>query len=128
MHKNMACQIYRRFLQWMIFSSFGWLALFGVFLFVSAFFRSNIQDNSSSVAERKINERSMTKDEWKMKKREERKNRRSDVRDGSDPKVGKLDKCVKCGHSEYEYDKSWKEYSCKNCGWIIEKDNTENGR
>ncbi len=26
--------------------------------------------------------------------------------------------CKKCGHSDFEYDELWKEYVCKNCGWI----------
>jgi len=26
--------------------------------------------------------------------------------------------CKKCGHSDFEYDELWKEYICKNCGWI----------
>lgn len=33
-------------------------------------------------------------------------------------------KCEKCGYSEFEYDKSWKEYSCKKCGWIAGNNNT----
>ena len=28
--------------------------------------------------------------------------------------------CGKCGHSEYDYDGSWKEYTCTNCGQILE--------
>lgn len=27
--------------------------------------------------------------------------------------------CEKCRSSEFEYDAAWKEYSCKNCGWIV---------
>ncbi len=30
--------------------------------------------------------------------------------------------CDKCGSSDFEYDSSWKEYSCKNCGQIVEDD------
>lgn len=30
--------------------------------------------------------------------------------------------CDKCGSPEFVYDSSWKEYSCKNCGWIVEDD------
>ena len=29
-------------------------------------------------------------------------------------------KCVKCDASYFEYDTHWKEYTCKNCGWISE--------
>lgn len=28
--------------------------------------------------------------------------------------------CSKCGCHTFEYDRSWKEYSCKDCGWLIE--------
>jgi transcription initiation factor TFIIIB Brf1 subunit/transcription initiation factor TFIIB len=28
--------------------------------------------------------------------------------------------CSKCGSSEFEYDVYWKEYSCKNCCWVLE--------
>ncbi len=27
--------------------------------------------------------------------------------------------CDKCNSPEFEYDGAWKEYSCKNCGWIV---------
>jgi transcription initiation factor TFIIIB Brf1 subunit/transcription initiation factor TFIIB len=30
--------------------------------------------------------------------------------------------CDKSGSSDFEYDSSWKEYSCKNCGQIVEDD------
>jgi len=30
--------------------------------------------------------------------------------------------CNKCGSHEFVYDSYWKEYSCKNCGWIAEGD------
>ena len=30
--------------------------------------------------------------------------------------------CGKCGYSDFEYDTYWKEYSCKNCGWMVEND------
>ena len=43
-------------------------ALCGVILFGSAFFRSKAQDDSRAVVNRKINERSMTKDERKAKR------------------------------------------------------------
>lgn len=28
--------------------------------------------------------------------------------------------CDKCGCPDFDYDSSWKEYSCKNCGWVVE--------
>ncbi|MBU0769112.1 MAG: hypothetical protein KJ687_08475 [Proteobacteria bacterium] len=30
--------------------------------------------------------------------------------------------CSKCGCHTFEYDRFWKEYSCKDCGWLIEDD------
>ncbi|MBC8284651.1 MAG: hypothetical protein H8E32_12615 [Nitrospinae bacterium] len=30
--------------------------------------------------------------------------------------------CDKCGSSDFEYDSSWNEYSCKSCGWIVQND------
>lgn len=30
--------------------------------------------------------------------------------------------CDKCGSPEFAYDSLWKEYSCKNCGWIVDDD------
>ena len=27
--------------------------------------------------------------------------------------------CEKCGSPEFEYDSYYKEYSCKECGWIV---------
>jgi hypothetical protein len=26
--------------------------------------------------------------------------------------------CIKCGSANFDYDSSWKEYSCNNCGWV----------
>lgn len=31
--------------------------------------------------------------------------------------------CEKCGCPDFDYDNSWKEYSCKNCGWIVKDEN-----
>lgn len=35
--------------------------------------------------------------------------------------MGEGDKvsCGKCGFSDFEYDRSWKEYACEKCGWIV---------
>lgn len=29
--------------------------------------------------------------------------------------------CQKCGHTAFDYDHYYKEYSCKNCGWLIKQ-------
>ena len=40
---------------------------------------------------------------------------------GREADMGESDKvsCVECGFSDFEYDRSWKEYACKKCGWIV---------
>jgi len=29
--------------------------------------------------------------------------------------------CPKCGHTGFDYDRYWKEYTCKNCGWQFDE-------
>ena len=58
---------------------------------------------------------------WVMKDEEKIPAIQKNVKDESHQRID-LDEdfCDKCGSSDFEYDSSWDEYSCKSCGWILQ--------
>lgn len=67
-----------------------------------AFFAKIFKEYSESLAELILEQKDNNKDFKKPK-----------------TNVNELDrKCTKCGSHDFEHDNYWKEYICKNCGWV----------